>query len=73
MAAVSASVAPPSGGPASMTPRRLKSQDTAPLAASCPLRKSTRMLVAVRFLFSVRHSTMTGTWCGAKPSYVTVS
>ena len=29
-----------------------------------------RTSIAARFLLSVRHSTITGTWCGAKPSKV---
>ncbi len=55
-------------GVASIMPRYLKSHDTEPELPSCPLRNSMRTLIAARFLLSVRHSTITGTWCGAKPS-----
>lgn len=61
-------MAAPSGPVASMAPSRSKSHDTAPDVASWPFRNSTRMFVAVRVRLSVRHSTTTGTWCGAKPS-----
>ena len=43
-------------------------QLTEPLVPNCPFRNKARMLGAVRFLLSVRHSTITGTWCGAYPS-----
>ena len=64
MAANSASAPACSGSP-SIMPTWSKSQATALI---CPLRKHTRISGAVRFTLSVRHSTITGTWCGAKPS-----
>ena len=72
MAAVSASL-PGAVGAASIMPRWSKSQATEPEVPSWPLRNSTRISGAVRFTLSVRHSTITATWCGAKPSYITRS
>ncbi len=60
-------------GSASIMPTWSKSHDTEPEVPSWPLRNSTRISGAVRFTLSVRHSTITGTRCGAKPSYITCS
>ena len=53
---------------ASMMPTWLKSHATEPDVPNWPLRNSTRISGAVRFTLSVRHSTITATWWGAKPS-----
>lgn len=66
--AASSGSAPAAAGSASIMPTWSKSQDTEPEVPSWPLRNSTRISGAVRFTLSVRHSTITGTRCGAKPS-----
>src|SRR6218665_1865806 len=72
MAATSASASGLAAS-ASIMPTWSKSQATEPEVPSWPLRNSTRISGAVRFTLSVRHSTITGTRCGAKPSYITCS
>ena len=74
-----ASIASPSGSRdlsvcvASTTPNRSKKKLMLPGCPSWPARKMWRTSEAVRFRLSVRHSTITGTLWGAKPSYSTVS
>ena len=60
--------APLTLGSASISPTWSKSHATEPEVPRCPLRNSTRISGAVRLTLSVRHSTITGTRCGAKPS-----